>query len=689
MNLRDLVGGTKSSEPYAQTQEQRESGYLKEFLEYQKQQQEEAAAYSLTSQADINRVQKDSRYLIQPATNQNKVIDSQNTLVPSETSFTKDKDYNFQSLEFKTTSKEYEFNIQNYNLIEQHYDFKTSDISLSDTSQFYKKLFTSDITHDSSKEFYEIYGDLSTLSLKEDFEKGENYYTGWKTFTITPEEVFQNRILVKAHDGGVISYANTQNNSSFDYYSLAYQNRSIVPAIGNTDSVYISTGYNYNELLSGSLEGFKGNTSTIFSEGITYPHAPVNGTYFYNPLQLKDDIWNLYSKSPMRIEKNWSEVGIYNPDGAWLENEQSFINRMPLLGDIQQRLSDLEGSSILWQAFYNKKSSDPTQIYKIAAFNSNVINMTGRFVPMPPGANDLRFTLAELPIPALNSVVEWLGALPSYPYIPLPNAVPKYKIFTVPQMVEEADIWKSIDVSTYMIKSKWELLKDLEDRESQNSQKGTKPSFYPSQFGYDQIKDFEGHVTVYDLQIVKPSSLDAAMPDFVGDKEGSWAERPLSAFTTITEIPEAEIKTGSTYQLGEFGTFLLSLSYMDYVAAIKTSTRETAECDCYKWGKAFIKWMYDNDKPSKYRHRSIYKSYYNIIISKIYYKKSPDKPIARIIESRTFHGVPSFNLTEPINDQKLQEFQITWNIIGHENVVTTEQFIVNDKATSPSIKVGI
>ena len=67
-----------------------------------------------------------------------------------------------------------------------------------------------------------------------------------------------------------------------------------------------------------------------------------------------------------------------------------------------------------------------------------------------------------------------------------------------------------------------------------------------------------------------------------------------------------------------------------------------------------------------------------IIISKIYYAKNNNWPITRIVEQRTFLGVPSFNLTEPVQENKLQEIQITWNIIGQDSTSVLEQNVTKE-----------
>ena len=55
--LSDLVVERRntSNAPYSQNEQQKESSFLKEFYEYQKKQQEELAAYSQTSVADIGK----------------------------------------------------------------------------------------------------------------------------------------------------------------------------------------------------------------------------------------------------------------------------------------------------------------------------------------------------------------------------------------------------------------------------------------------------------------------------------------------------------------------------------------------------------------------------------------------------------------------------------------------------------
>lgn len=685
MNLSDLVAGKKANDaPYAQSLEQRESSIIKGFLEYQKKQQEELAAYNETSAEDINKAKKASRFLIQPAANQNINTYADDSLLEAATSNTKDVTYKFQSKDVVTDTKEY--------------NLKTTNITINDTSDFYKNLATYAIDYDAYN-FSKQYGDLSTHSLEEQFNLGKELYEDWHTQPISYISKDGSKDLINAADGGVLTYGDTQNNSSRDYYSLAYQNRSIIPAVGQTVNIFGGSGYDYNSLVKEAIDSFENHSNTVFDGGIVYPHVPENGTYPYHPFKLRDEIWELYGNRKASIAANETKLGIYNPDGAWAENEQSFFNKIPLLGDLQQKLSDLEGSSILWQAFYNKKSTDPTQIYKIAAFNENVIGMTGRFVPKPPLAEDIRFVSSSMPS-ALGEKIAGpidsiMGNVPSYPYIPLPYAMPQYKIFTPKQMILNWDVKKlaSPATSKYTLIG-WKPLGDLKDREDYFEELTAGiPSYLPSGFGYEQLKDFEGHTTIYDLQIKKPSNLNVSysqndkdqnyqnnsdeLPDFICDENGSWSGRSLANFTSITAIPDIELKAGSTYTLGEFGSFLLSANYMNYVSNIQTKTLETAECDCYKWAKKFLCYFYGVKEPnaldiSKYRHRSLYQSFYVITISKIFYENSATMPIRRHIISKDFYGVPTFNLTESVNENKLQEFVINWNIIGQSNEIRSE-----------------
>ena len=114
MNLSELVAGKKANDiPYAQTLQQQESSILKGFYEYQKKQQEELAAYNETTADDINKAKKASRFLIQPAANQNINNNTDASLLEAATSNTKDVTYKFQSKDIVTETKEYNLKTSN------------------------------------------------------------------------------------------------------------------------------------------------------------------------------------------------------------------------------------------------------------------------------------------------------------------------------------------------------------------------------------------------------------------------------------------------------------------------------------------------------------------------------------------------------------------------------------------------
>ena len=734
--LSDLVVERRntSNAPYSQNEQQKESSFLKEFYEYQKKQQEELAAYSQTSVADINKATITGRYLVQPAINTNSFDNSDNGLLAANPSNSKDISYeDLKTRDIQLDSKEYNFKTATVTLDKPEYNLKTANITLTDTSDIYKALATRAIP-ESEYTFAKQYGELSTFSLSTLFGQGVGMYADWHTSPIaysTADGAIEQPLAEKSSVALYDVVSSNLYNSKYDYYSLAYNNRSIMAPSGLIGNIYNSSAYSYESLLNEAIE-LSDNT------GIIYPNVPTNGWPTYKPMQLVDEMWNLYNNSRLTTEANNSSVGIYNPVGAWEADEQAFFHRIPLLGDLQQRLSDLEGSSILWQAFYNKKSTDPLQIYKLANVNTNVIYMTGRFIPQPPITNDIRFVSDMVPSAlggkVAGAVGNLVGGIPTYPYIPLPYAMPQYKIFTVGQQpysaafslynsyiwnlsLEQNDLlkgygefalkysrsltpfesiaehsdkitithWDATAISYEMEHYRsvgWEPLGDLENNDyfDEDAQSSHVPSYLPSEFGYDKLQDFEGHTTIYDLEIQKPSDAADEMPDFICDDEGSLAGYSLANYTSITAIPDAEIKAGQAYSLGEFGSFLLSANYMDYITNIQTKTLETAECDCYKWAKKYIEWFYGKETPNKYRHRSLYKSYYKIIIRKIYYQKNNAYPISRIIQEKEYYGVPLFNLTEVVQDNRIQELPITWNIIGHGNTVTytTQNINSND-----------
>ena len=700
--LSDLVVERRntSNAPYSQNEQQKESSFLKEFYAYQKKQMEELAAYSETSATDINKAKIAGRYLLQPAANVNLFKSGEAELQTATPSSSKDVSYaDLKTQNIELSQPQYDLKTQNIKLSQPQYDLKTANITLTDTSDIYKALSTHTVP-ESEYSFSKLYGNLTTLSNSDLFKNGEGFYSNWHTSPIsyTTNDGITERLLAEKSNVPLYDViASNQYGSKYDYYSLAYDNRSIMAAVGLTDNIYNSASYNYENLIKEAIKLSSVSGGTVVDNGIVYPQVPINGFPTYQPMQLIDDMWNLYNNSKLTTEANLSSVGIYNPVGAWEDDEQAFLHRIPLLGDLQQRVSDLEGSSILWQAFYNKKSSDPSQIYKIANVNTNVRWMTGRFVPQPPIINEVRFTTSDISAfvgrDIENPFSNILGYIPSYPYIPLPSAK---NFFNQKVLALKWDVQALAQPETSHYLPEWKPLGDLQSREKYFGKEATDsnvPSYYLSEFGYEKIKDFEGHVTTYDLRIEKPQNAPAELPSFACNEEGFLKGRSLAYFTNITAIPDAELKNNNTYQLGEFGSFLLSMNYQNYVSTIQTKTLETAECDCYQWGKAFIEYFYGSSEPIKYRHRSLYKSYYNIVISKIYYMSeniSKPHPIKRVIEEKTFFGVPSFNLTEPVQDNRLQEITITWNIIGQDSVVKQEQYIDNaTKGTLAGISMNL
>ena len=97
-----------------------------------------------------------------------------------------------------------------------------------------------------------------------------------------------------------------------------------------------------------------------------------------------------------------------------------------------------------------------------------------------------------------------------------------------------------------------------------------------------------------------------------------------------------------------------------------------------KKGKKYLKYMYGSDDTTSginsAKHRSLYKGYYDIEIYKIYFDGKSEKELKRVKESRIFHGVPTFNLTEKVSD-KISDFEIKWHIIGLEKTEIVHEHI--------------
>jgi hypothetical protein len=316
--------------------------------------------------------------------------------------------------------------------------------------------------------------------------------------------------------------------------------------------------------------------------------------------------------------------------------------------------------------------------------------MTGRFVPQPPSTNTLKWLasgskLLDALSPDLNSKINKFAAtIPCYPYIPLPTFTATYNEFTPAE--------RPANMSEFLTRKKPRINSFVENSNEKDIYKRIKQEI--PNFDYGAIDNFEGRIPKYALNITNKS-----LPNIPSFTDYTNIEYTLSNYTQIKNIPSITLKSDEKFKMSGFGDFLLGLSYNDYVSEISTTTKETADCSVYHWAKEYLKYMYGGDLTfqalDNLKHRSIYLGFYNIEISKIYFttvrengtkinsaKPLDCKTVARVIESKVFYGVPTFDLSENADKTSLTDFEIKWNIIGAEDLIKTYQVLTDEPASN-------
>ena len=538
-----------------------------------------------------------------------------------------------------------------------YYKEDTKDIFVSDTWDNYQKAETKEVVYEDTWNNYQKiktkpiktistwdnYQDLETKKIETD--NPWNKYSDIQSSTVVHEDTWNN------YDNTNIPKVEANNSSASNSEWEDFQQQfKEVPKNANIYD-YKNNRYNYNALLENAQKA---------------------------------------NKKPLRpeIASNQSEYGILDNSTAYEGTELQHLGNVPVVGDIIGIGQSLVGSSILWQSYkkMGKVGLDTFQkFYKLAWANINLAGMTGRFVPQPPNTNSLKWLVSSSKIlgsvnPALKDKLNQFAAtIPSYPYIPLPNFTASYKVFKPEQQPSDVNYQFNTGIKPHT--------NTLDVNPLENIEKRLKEEI--PDFSYDDIEAFEGRIPKYSLFISNENLED--LPPFTDYTN----QAELSSYTTIKNIPSASLKTDNKFKMAGFGDFLLGLSYNDYIGEIATVTKETADCSVYYWAKKYLEYMYgnSNNQPlDNFKHRSIYLGYYNIKISKIYFtNKDQDgrdilqtralrnqKTIARVIESRIFYGVPTFDLSESVDKTSLTDMEIKWNIIGNEKIVKKYQILSDE-----------
>jgi hypothetical protein len=104
------------------------------------------------------------------------------------------------------------------------------------------------------------------------------------------------------------------------------------------------------------------------------------------------------------------------------------------------------------------------------------------------------------------------------------------------------------------------------------------------------------------------------------------------------------------------------------IASITTTFIEDNEYSVRKWLEAYKNYMFNVEGNSlnsinPYLHRPIYEGYYQLIFTTF----TPDGQM--ILYTRTFLGVPNYDLSITPNPSDVKMFQVNWDIIGEEEIL--------------------
>jgi len=244
--------------------------------------------------------------------------------------------------------------------------------------------------------------------------------------------------------------------------------------------------------------------------------------------------------------------------------------------------------------------------------------------------------------------------------------------------------------------SKWKKVEFGELIESQNAMKHFR--------GYVDLMDFSARVDrFYDFEIKVPANLKnlpqplsqpysylktkhhqktgpggkLVTDDTIDYLETGYSEEekgqafrtsmPLDLQANINSVDTIRLQSGETFDLGYFGAVALT-KRLDMIASITTTFIEDNEYSVRKWLEAYKNYMFNVEGNSlnsinPYLHRPIYEGYYQLIFTTF----TPDGQM--ILYTRTFLGVPNYDLSITPNPSDVKMFQVNWDIIGEEEIL--------------------